>query len=61
MRCARSQPIRNKVGPSDPAQTRARSKRPLKPSSPPVQIEPASLPAIEAVVAEVQLAATTGS
>jgi hypothetical protein len=34
---------------------------PLKPSSSPVQIDPASLPAMEAVVAEVQLAATTGS
>jgi hypothetical protein len=34
---------------------------PLKPSSPPVQIDPASLPAIETVVAEVQSAAMTGS
>jgi hypothetical protein len=34
---------------------------PLKSSSPPVQIERPSLPAIEAVVAEVRLAATTGS
>jgi hypothetical protein len=34
---------------------------PLKPSSPPDQIDPASLPAIDAAVAEVQLAATTGS
>jgi hypothetical protein len=34
---------------------------PLKPASPPVQIDPASLPGLEAAVAEVQLAATTGS
>jgi Protein of unknown function (DUF3606) len=34
---------------------------PLKPASPPVQIDPASLPAIETVVAEVQSAAMTGS
>jgi hypothetical protein len=94
MRRVRSQPIRNKIDLSDPAQLRTWSKRlgitadnlqrmvgkvgnsitavskeielrkarsPLKPSSPPVHIDPASLPAIEAAVAEVQSAATTGS
>jgi Protein of unknown function (DUF3606) len=92
MRRARPQPIRNKIDLSDPAQTRAWTRRlgitaddlqrmvgkvgnsiaavtkeielrkapsPFKPSSPPT--DPASLPAIEAAVAEVQLAATTGS
>jgi hypothetical protein len=34
---------------------------PLKPASPPVRIDPASLPAIETASAEVQWAATTDS